>query len=297
MFAACVCVGATWLATVLMMSWEPSRYGVSIADGRAKFRDHCGACHIVEKGISTHHGPNLYGFGKVAHTRRPGMSSAEYVLESILEPEAFVAPQNRHGMPRSLASSMSVEELRNIVAFVVSRGAKPDYREIRALEVPAQPATQPMRVIRRDDMELAERLLRGRAGCVQCHSLYRNAEHTVYAPPLFGVGLSDETLLRESIVEPNKVVAPHHRWMNVVLNDGTIKSGKLVGQSRDRIVLVTRGEENQLVQVEIPRDQIEEDQGEPLVQVATMSPMPAGLKELLSEEELDAIVALIRQLN
>ena len=92
-----------WLTTVIAMSWHPAEGDIDIAAGRRKFRDYCGACHIVEKGITTHHGPNLSEIGRVAASRKPGMTAAAYILESILEPAAFVAPTNRAGMPQNIA--------------------------------------------------------------------------------------------------------------------------------------------------------------------------------------------------
>ena len=290
-------VAVVWLTTIALVSRKPRAYGIDLARGQDKFRDHCGACHIVEKGISTHHGPNLYDFGKIAGTRRPGLTAAQYVLQSVLDPEAFVAAENRHGMPRNLASHLTESELRDIVAFVVSSGAAADYREISQLPIPAVPASTERRVVRRDEMELAERVLRERAGCLQCHSLYRNAEYMVYAPALFSVGLSDADYLRESIVDPNKVVSPYHRWVNVVLTSGSVVSGKLVGQSPERLLIVKRSEANQLAQVEVLRSEIDEEDGRPLIETALGSPMPTGLDKQLSEHELDVLVRLIRQLN
>ena len=73
---------------------------------------------------------------RLAGSRKPGMSAAEYILESVRDPEAFVAPENRRGMPGNLATVLSPDEIRNVVAYLVSRGGTPDYDEIRRLEIP-----------------------------------------------------------------------------------------------------------------------------------------------------------------
>jgi hypothetical protein len=146
-------------------------------------------------------------------------------------------------------------------------------------------------------MELAERVLRERGTCLQCHALYRNAEYEVFAPSLFGVGLSDETLIRESIVDPNKVVPQYHRWVHVELDNGTTVSGKLISRSDQRLVLITRGEQNQPVPTEISLSAVQHEDGHPLIQSAIASPMPTGFDRLLSERELNAVITLIRQLN
>jgi putative heme-binding domain-containing protein len=285
-----------WLATIAAMSIPRSTRGIDLAAGAVTFRDRCGACHVVEKGISTHHGPNLYDFAKRAGTRKPGMSGAQYVLESVLDPDAFVAPENRRGMPRNLAAALAPDDLRNVIAYVMSRGDTPDFDEISRLAVPDRRGTS-RRTIHREDMELAERVLRERAECLQCHSLYRNAEYTVFAPPLFGTGLSDIDQVRESISQPSQLVLPEYRAVNVVLKDGRVVTGRLVERSDERLVLITRGTRNELVRVEIEMSDVDTEDGAAWIASSEVSPMPAGLDKLLTPEELNALLMLIRQLN
>ncbi len=294
---AIVVVLAIWMVTVGLMSYEPSIEGIDVVAGYRVFRANCGSCHMIEKGISTHHGPNLYGFGKLAGTRRPELTAAEYILQSIVDPDVFVADVNRRGMPRNLATVMTPEEIRNVVAYVVSRGGSPDYTEIHALDIPDLSRETESRTVRREDMELAEQVLRGRSGCLQCHTLYRNAEYTVFAPALFGAGLSDETLLRESIVDPSKAVSPYHRWVNVYLANGKTVTGKLIERTEERLVLLERGDANDLVQVDIPMSDIEVEDDEVLILESETSPMPTGLDKILTEHELDVLVRMVRQLN
>ena len=167
-----------WSATVGILSRQPNTGNISVVAGGAKFRDYCGACHIVEKGITTHHGPNLYEIGKVAASRKPDMTAAAYLLESILDPAAFVAPTNRAGMPKNIARDLAPDEIRDIVAYLASRGGTPRYDEIRTLEIPdLRPDQSTPTPVRRDQMQLAEHVLREKAACLECHSLFRNAEH------------------------------------------------------------------------------------------------------------------------
>ena len=286
-----------WLVTVGLMSFEPAAGSINIKSGSATFRDRCGACHILEQGITTHHGPNFYDIGKVAGTRKPDLTAAEYILESMLDPEIFVARQNRRGMPRNAASDLSPDDIRNIVAFLASRGARPDYDEIQRLDIPGLQTEPAVRIVRRQDMELAEHVLRERGECLQCHSLHRNAEHQLFAPGLFGVGLVDEQMVRESIVEPNKVVSPFYVGVNVFLANGRTVSGKLISQTDDRLVLFARNEQNNPVRVEVPMSEIEKEDGQPLILRSETSPMPTGFNQLLTSEELEAVISMIGQLN
>ena len=286
-----------WLATVGLISFRPVPTGIDIASGASAFRDHCGSCHFLEKGVTMHHGPNFYDIGKVAGTRKPELTAAEYILESILNPKAFVAPQNWNGMPKSVAHRLSPDAIRNIVAYLAGRGARADYEEIRRLEIPDMRQEAPLHIVRRADMELAEQVLRDKGECLQCHSLYRNAEHQVFAPVLFGAGLVDEQLLRESIVDPNKVLVPTHVGVNVLLENGKLVSGKLISQTDDRIVLIARDEQNHPVQMEFSMSEIEHEDGKPMIARSKTSPMPTGLDKRLTPEELEAMVRLIGQLN
>jgi putative heme-binding domain-containing protein len=287
-----------WLITVGVMSWRPDTRGIDVAVGSSQFRDYCGACHIVEKGITTHHGPNLFDIGKVAAQRKPGMTSAEYILESILDPAAFVLPTNQAGMPKNIARDLSPKEIRDIVAYLASRGAVPNYRELAALEIPDLRDTSSLPTpIRRDQMLLAEQVLRTKAGCLACHSLFRNAEHQILAPPLFAMGLKDKELTRQSILDPSKEALPIYCSATVVLQNGQVITGRIISQTAERLLIISRDEEGRLVQHNLPMSQVEQDDGQPLLRHSSISLMPSGFDALLSSEELEALVALIDQLN
>jgi cytochrome c2 len=287
----------TWVGSIALMSFRPSLHGINFAEGAATFRDRCGACHFLEQGVSTHHGPNLYAIGTAAATRKPGLTAAEYLLESIIDPDAFVAPQNRHGMPRNVAHDLSPSTVRNIVAFLASQGASPDYDEIRRLKIPEYSAERYPRVVRRDEMELAAQLLRQKAECLQCHSLYRNAEYQVFAPSLFGMGLTDVKQIKESIVNPNAVVSPAYAQVCAYLANGQVAVGRLISSSDQGVVLFTRNAAGGLTCLKLSASELDQDDGRPVVVPIPNSAMPAGFDKLLSDRELEVLVMLIRQLN
>ena len=287
----------TWLATVVLISFDRVPKGIDMAAGRSTFHEHCEACHILDKGITLQHGPNFFEIGKVAGTRKPDLTAAEYILESILDPRAFAAPQNWSGMPKSVAHELSPDAIRNIVAYLASRGARPDYDEILRLKIPDMRQDGPTRIIRRDVMEVGERVLRGRGECLNCHSTYRSAENQVFAPGLFSVGLVDEPLIRESITDPDRVLPPAHADVKIVLKNGQLVTGKLISQTAEQLVVVARNEQNQPVRVEAAMSEIENEDGQPMVARSQKSPMPTGLDQTLTAEELEAVVTTIRQLN
>ncbi|MCA9211786.1 MAG: c-type cytochrome [Planctomycetales bacterium] len=288
---------AAWGVSIVLMSVQASSHGLNLSRGAATFRDRCGACHFLEQGVSTHHGPNLYAIGVTAGKRKPNLSAAEYLLESIVDPDAFVAPQNRHGMPRNVAHDLEPSTIRDVVAFLASQGAQPNYEEIRRLEIPDFSTQRDPRVIRRDEMELAEHALREKADCLHCHSLYRNAEYQVLAPCLFGMGLTDAKHIRESIVDPNSVVSPAYAQVRAQLDDGRIEVGRLISSNDEGISLLTRGTVGGWSFVQVPASELIQDDEEPSIAPFSGSAMPNGFDKLLSDRELEAIVKLIRQLN
>jgi cytochrome c2 len=286
-----------WITTLGFTSVQRGGKGLDLREGEGIFRDYCGACHVLEKGITTHHGPNLWGVGQFAADRKPGMSAEQYILESILDPDAFVAPQNHRGMPRGIARKLAPETIRNIVAYLASQGAAPDFAAIRRLEIPDLRSAAQERVIRREDMELANQLIRSKAKCLECHTLHRNAEYQVFAPAILAVGLSDPQQLHESVVEPSKVIAPAYLDAQVMLTSGESMTGRVLSRDDKQITLLVRNETNQLHKVVIAMEEVEEEDGKPMIVPAQLSPMPKGLDEVLTPEELRVILLMIEQLN
>ena len=227
-----------WGATAAFMSIPPNSRGVNIVAGRELFRGHCGACHFAKMGFPAHHGPNLHEIGRTGATRKPNMTSAQYILESILDPAAFVAPGSRPGMPLNMGAELSPAELRDLIGFLTSCGAVPDYTELEQLEIPDRrtPNTAPL-TISRQAMEVAESVLRDKGGCLQCHSLYSNPDDRILAPALFGVGMTDRVHVHESLVRPSQVMKPRYTCVALELSDGTSVSGQLLYRDAHRVVL------------------------------------------------------------
>lgn len=287
-----------WAATVGIMSIPPSQGSVNLADGHETFKTHCAACHFAKGGFPAHHGPNLHDIGRVGASRRPNLTAAEYILESILDPDAFVSPSSRPGMPNNVAAELSPEAIRNVVAFLASCGAFPDYDKIASLEIPDRRSDQTEKIsVRLKDMDRAVHILQEKGSCLQCHSLHNHPEYQVFAPGLFGVGLTDKTLLKQSIVDPNKIVLPHFRSVNVILQSGDRVSGRLISRNESRLVLFTRDKESRVERREIPLSEVETEDGQPLILESKVSLMPTGFDKILTHEEIEAIITLIRQLN
>jgi hypothetical protein len=88
----------------------------------------CNACHVIPgvPGAVGMVGPDLTNIGTVAAERKPGVSAADYLLESIMDPNAFIAPECPFGscvpgaMPATLATSLTTEEIATIIDYLLT---------------------------------------------------------------------------------------------------------------------------------------------------------------------------------
>jgi nitrite reductase (NO-forming)/hydroxylamine reductase len=90
----------------------------------------CVACHTIPgvPGAVGMVGPDLTNIGAEAGTRIPGTSAEEYIHQSIVDPNAFIAPKCPYGlscnagsMLPNLATLLSEDELKLIVDFLLTR--------------------------------------------------------------------------------------------------------------------------------------------------------------------------------
>ena len=80
----------------------------------------CTACHTIDTipQARGNVGPNLTQVGSRAGTRKPGMSAEDYLKESVLQPDAFIAPGYTNDMPAGLVSAGP--NVDNLIAFLSS---------------------------------------------------------------------------------------------------------------------------------------------------------------------------------
>ncbi len=101
---------------------SPEEANDPVARGQRVFLDKgCGGCHTIEGLSAGTVGPNQTMIGSIAETRLPGMSAEEYILESILDPSAFVVegfPDDV--MPKTYNELLESNEISDLVAFLLS---------------------------------------------------------------------------------------------------------------------------------------------------------------------------------
>jgi mono/diheme cytochrome c family protein len=81
----------------------------------------CSACHVVEKGQSATVGPNLSNIGNRAATRQRNRTAAQYLWESMMTPNAFVAPGFGRGlMPQDFRQKLSSQDVKDLIAYLLT---------------------------------------------------------------------------------------------------------------------------------------------------------------------------------
>jgi cytochrome c2 len=288
------------VATRVNPDLKPTRFDV--VRGAQIFKSRCFVCHGDEESNLGRMGPNLRNIGTVAATRKPELSAVEYILESIMEPAAFraPAPTNTVMMPMYLIADLSDDDLRHLIARVASLGARVD-DEIAALviEHPAITATQKVEV-RRDVMALGERIFREK--CLDCHALHNGAEYSVFAPVVFGVGFSTDRRLEDAIMHANQPGNEsgneRYRFTSVALADGTELVGNVLEKTSDELVLLSmRAEDRGAIHGVKLGDIRTGADGSPIVADLETPRMLADVSEMLTPEDVAALVALLEALN
>lgn len=123
------------------------------------------------------------------------------------------------------------------------------------------------------------------AACVTCHRV--GDEGGAVGPDLTAVGKRfDLRLLLESILEPSKVLDPKYRQTTYQLDDGKEVEGRTVGVNGNNLVV----EINPITQetVTVLRGKIKH------TRVSEISPMPAGLADTLTKEQVIDLLAYLR---
>lgn len=124
------------------------------------------------------------------------------------------------------------------------------------------------------------------ANCLRCHRIGEVGGQI--GPDLTNVGKRfDNRKLLESILEPSRSVDPKYLHVVYLLQDGRIVTGRPVGVNRTQLTIETDPLTGQSVSV--PRDEIEESRP------SRTSPMPQGLLDTLTREEILDLIALLRR--
>lgn len=118
--------------------------------------------------------------------------------------------------------------------------------------------------------------------CTQCHKLYGIGKQI--GPDLTGANRTNMDYLLENIIDPSAVVSASYRMSIVVLDDGRVLNGLITAQNETTLSIQTQTD---LLTVE--QDAILE------TRQTTQSPMPEGLIDTLSEEQIQQLFSYLKQ--
>ena len=134
-----------------------------------------------------------------------------------------------------------------------------------------------------DELTAGMRVL-AEAGCLSCHRYGDRGTHT--GPELTAVGRRLNTRgLLESIVEPSRQIDPKYALATLLLDDGTVITGRAVGvNSRELTVEVDPLKATTVV---VDRSRIEQSLP------TARSPMPEGLLDSFTADEIASLLTLL----
>ncbi|MCG8586081.1 MAG: hypothetical protein MI757_15340 [Pirellulales bacterium] len=261
------------------------------------------SCHSIQRETTHRLGPPLFEIGRVAADRKPGMHATAYILESVMEPGAYRVEGYSGQMPKNVVADLDEDQIRDLVAYLCSLGAdRPDYASVLNLSIERRAETHALEPhkVSPERMELARSVYYGKGGCAHCHESHVQIEYQLRAPTLFGAGLTNREEVRQSILDPSHRADPFYQSTLVVTKDGLSTAGRRVQDPGfDGVTLLVPASDGasltlrRIAMSEIERNKLDE----PMVRKLKQSPMPKGYGDLLSPEELDALVAMIVALN
>ena len=136
-----------------------------------KTKGTCEICHrIGQKGTRA---PDLAGVGGRAGKTKPGMSAKPYIIESLLQPGAYLVEGYPNIMPMvdKPPIGLNRSEVWALVAFLESLGGTVDVtlNDIPASVGAAAAGGAPAEVKIPGDAKAGEALFQAKAGCIACH--------------------------------------------------------------------------------------------------------------------------------
>jgi len=281
--------------------------GVGVERGREVFwgAGKCYTCHRVGPRGSAVRGPALGRDGGVAFETRAAersralstaMSATDYIVESLAQPSAYLAPGFKNEMPRVYEPpiSLDAEQIASVVLYLQSIDGAPDPA---AIHLPAElrsarsgvTASRSWQPYMEGDAARGRRLFfdpRGPAPCARCH-IVDSAGGRV-GPDLTAIaGTRGPEYILESILRPSATIAGGYETVLIETTRGRILDGIIRDQTADSVFLVTaEGDSIALATGAIARQRIQET-----------SLMPGDLAEVLTVADLHDLLAYLLTLR
>lgn len=79
----------------------------------------CSACHVA--GAANHIAPSYDGVGARAEMRRPPLTAAAYIYESIVNPSIYIVEGYNNVMRQDYGTAISERDLGDIIAYLLTQ--------------------------------------------------------------------------------------------------------------------------------------------------------------------------------
>jgi mono/diheme cytochrome c family protein len=213
---------------------------IGMGETLVKTKGGCLLCHKITE-VGNTRGPDLRGVGGRAATRKPGLSAEAYLMESLLEPGAYVVEEFAAAGGTSIMpaadlppADMSATELKALVAFLQSMSGEVT---VAITEKDIEAATAKKQAPKSPEPTHPGFVLMTAQGCRACHDVIGTSR--LIGPPLTTVGERlSAAEIRQSIVDPNAVIAEGFQAGLMLQDFGE----KLSAEELDQLVSYLSGE-------------------------------------------------------
>ena len=283
--------GAWIVGSIAFFPWTP----IDFDEGGRLFSRRCASCHLVSSDRKASFGPNLHQIGSDAAKRIAGVDAEEYLLQSILQPQAFRAPGSTGVMPADIVAGLKPSDIVSIVGFLLTKNGKPEPRRLTKLVEHVSTST-----VDEDDIinftkaELGRQVFFEQGKCATCHILKDLPTAAIHAPSLINVGRHTAEYLEKALLDPNAEHARGFESIIVTLKTGRVVTGNLVFENQDVLVILNH-DTGHGEPLEIALHEIDFDGGKPYTRGP--STMPDNYRHTLARDEIDAVVYFMKTLK
>ncbi len=286
--------------------------GVSVENGEQIFwgPGKCHTCHSVGTRGRSVRCPNLgesaagpeMALRALERARERGaqlgreISAAEYLIESISDPSAYVVEGFKDEMPKVYEPPilLNPDQIASVILYTQSMGGAPDPGAIVLPPEVWQAAQRQSSVepwapyLDGDSLKGREIFydLDGAAACTKCHMVEDRGGDV--GPELTSVaGTRTTQFIVESIVQPSAEIASGYETILIQTTNGRILDGIIRRENGDSLWLATSGDEELVLAInDIARRRTQE-----------ISLMPDNLAEVLTVKELHDLLAYLMTLQ
>ncbi len=257
----------------------------------------CHTCHSIGTSGSATRGPNQEGLAARAEERakEAGLSSGlEYLVESIVNPSAFVVEGYDNIMPKVYDAPIMLgrEQIQAVLTYLQTLGGEADIAAVAKFEekIPEASGEAVAPWLPPIDVDIKEGELvffdesRG-VTCSKCHVL--NGKGSKVGPDLTGIGaVQTPQYLIESVLKPSEVIVKGFETMYLMTTEGMAYNGLLVSQDEEEVVLMV-DEDGVMEEYVFYPDEIAQ------MQKQDVSIMPGNFMDMLTTKEFYGVIMFL----